>query len=281
MINLYRKRFKNKRAIKGKMKRCCKCKIEKEISEFGKLKNSPDGFRYDCKLCRKTYRVNNRNIINDKLKNYYLENKETLTVQNKKYREENKTKINEQRKEYRNRPEVKEHVKLKNKEYLPVKKQQIKEKRLSDKNFQISEILRSKIHKILKNKPTSYQNILGCDMEFFKKWIEFRFENDMNWDNLGNTWQIDHILPINKFDFSDENNIKLCFHWTNLQPLTTYENRSKSDKLQLHHFMNNLVNVNRFNQKYNHFLGYQILVETLKWLRIELRYGKNAPYVET
>ena len=280
MINLYRKRFKNKSAIKGKMKRCCKCKIEKEISEFGKLKNSPDGFRYDCKLCRKNYRDINKVIINDKLKKYYFDNKETLLIQNKKYREENMTKINEQRKEYRERLEVKEHIKIKNKEYLPVKKQKIKEKRLSDKNFQISEILRSKIHKILKNKTTS-QNILGCDIEFFKKWIEFRFENDMNWDNLGKTWQIDHILPINKFDFSDENNIKLCFHWTNLQPLTAYENRSKSDKLQLHHFMNNLVNVNRFNQKYNHFLGYQILVETLKWLRIELRYGKNAPYVET
>jgi len=282
MFELYRNRFKNKSAIKGKMKKCCcKCKTEREITEFGKLTNSPDGFRHDCNLCRKAYREINRNQINDKLKKYYFDNKEKLLIQNKKYREENITKINEQRKEYRNRPEIKEHVKLKNSQYLPIKKEKIKLKRRTDKNFQISEILRSKIHKILKNKSTSYQNILGCDMEFFKKWIEFRFDENMNWDNLGSYWQIDHILPINKFDFKDEKNINICFHWTNLQPLTSSENRTKTDKIQLHFFMNNIVNINRFNHKYKYFLGYQTLVETLKWLRIELRYGKNAPYVET
>jgi hypothetical protein len=171
-------------------------------------------------------------------------------------------------------------MKMKNKEYLPIKKEKIKEKRLIDKNFQLNEIIRSKVHKMLKNKKTSYQNIIGCDIEFLKKWIEFRFDENMNWNNLGKTWQIDHILPINKFDFNDEKNKYLCFHWTNLQPLSSYENRSKSDKIQLHHFMNNIVNVNRFNKKYKQFLGYQTLMETLKWLRIELRYGKNAPYEE-
>jgi len=25
-------------------------------------------------------------------------------------------------------------------------------------------------------------------------------------------------------------------------------------------------------------MGYQILNESLKWLRVELRYGKNSPY---
>jgi hypothetical protein len=85
-------------------------------------------------------------------------------------------------------------------------------------------------------------------------------------------------LPINSFDFSDENNKYICFHWTNLQPLNKFENQSKSDKLQLHYFFNNIVNVNRFNVKYSQFLGYQTLRETLKWLRMELRYGKNATY---
>jgi hypothetical protein len=36
--------------------------------------------------------------------------------------------------------------------------------------------------------------------------------------------------------------------------------------------------VNRFNFKYNNFLGYQTLNESLKWLRIKLGYGKNPTY---
>lgn len=272
------KRYKVKSAINGRMEKvCCKCKIVRCLSEFGKLKTSSDGLRYDCKMCRKEYRLKNKDVISEKLKKYYNENKDTYLQKSKLYRTENSDKINQQRKEYRNRPEIKDHIKQKNKEYLPIKCEKIREKRLTDKNFQISEILRSKIHKMIKGIPTSYQDMIGCDMDFFKKWIEFRFDENMNWDNLGTYWQIDHILPINGFEFNDDRAKNICFHWTNLQPLTCFENRSKSDKLLPHYYFNNIVNVNRFNQKYNNFLGYEILDESLRWLRSKLRYRENPP----
>ena len=260
-------------------KKCCKCEVLRNITEFGKLKNSPDGLRYDCKICRKKYRDVNRDAINAKLKTYYKENKEYLLKQNAEYREQNVQSISEQRKQYRNRKEVKDHIKKKNEEYLPIKKEKIKIKRKTDKNFQISEILRSKIHKMLKGLPTSYQSLLGCDIEHFKKWIEFRFDENMNWDNLGSYWQIDHILPINSFNFNDEKSKNICFHWTNLQPLESSENRSKSDKLQPHYYFNNIVNINRFNTKFDQFLGYQAANESLQWLKKkDFRYGKNPTY---
>ena len=65
----------------------------------------------------------------------------------------------------------------------------------------------------------------------------------MNWDNLGKLWQIDHILPINQFDFTINIDIKICFHWTNLQPLYTTENISKSDKIYFHHYFNILKQI--------------------------------------
>jgi hypothetical protein len=131
---------------------------------------------------------------------------------------------------------------------------------------------------MIKGYNSTYKNILGCDMDFFKKWIEYRFDKNMNWENLGKYWQIDHILPINAFDFKNEKHILICFHWTNLQPLTCFENKSKSDKLQLHYYFNNLVSINRFNLKYKQFMGYQMINESLSWLRNnELRYGKNPP----
>ena len=142
----------------------------------------------------------------------------------------------------------------------------------------MSEILRSKIHKLLKNQKTSYTKYIGCDIEFLKTWIEYRFDENMNWNNFGSYWQIDHILPINKFNFENEIDKYTCFHWTNLQPLSGIENRQKSDKLLLHYYFNNIVNVNRFNTKYTQYLGYQTVNESLQWLRIELRYGKNPPY---
>jgi transposase-like protein len=249
------------------VKQCCKCKLEFQISNFGKLKSSKDGYRYDCKDCRKNYRESNKDTIKEKQAIYYENNKEILSNKNKEYRIINSSIINNQRKEYRNRPEIKEHIKEKYKEYLPIRKEKIKILRKTNLNFRISEILRSKVHKMIKGKNTSYQNMIGCDIDTLKKWIEFRFDENMNWNNLGSYWQIDHILPINSFNFSNENEQKICFHWTNLQPLKSEINRIKSDKLELHYYFNNIVNIVRFNSKYKNFLGYQVLNESLKWLR--------------
>lgn len=257
------------------MKKCCKCNIDRNLKDFGKMSSSKDGLRYDCNNCRKEYRENNKLFIQEKQKEYYNNNKDLLLEKNKQYRNANIDSINIQRKEYRMKPEIKEHIALKNREYLPIRKEQIKIKRKQNLNFKISEIFRSKIHKFLKNQKTSYTNLLGCDLEFFKKWIEFQFVGNMNWINLGDVWQIDHIIPISKFDFSNENEKQICFHWTNLQPLFSNENRSKSNKIELHYYFNNIVNVNRFNKKNKQYLGYQNLNESLNWLRSKLRYGEN------
>jgi len=259
-------------------KQCCKCKKEKVVECFGKLANSPDGLRYDCKSCRKEYRDLKKDHIKEKNTLYYESHKNTLLEKNKEYRETHKESIFQQRKEYRSRDEVKMHIKTKQKEYLPVRKLKIQEKRKTDLHFQMSEVLRSKIHKFLKNRKTSYTKYIGCDVEWFKKWIEFRFDTFMNWDNFGSYWQIDHILPINGFDLTNENDVMICFHWTNLQPLSATENRQKSNKLLLHYYFNNIVNVTRFNKKYTQYLGYQVVNESLQWLRKDLRYGKNPPY---
>ena len=268
--------------ISGKMeKSCCKCKMVRNIHEFGILLKSLDGHRYDCNICRKQYRDSKKIHIQQKNQSYYRENKETMLSANKTYRSLHIDEINRQRKEYRNQPEIKEHVKRKNKEYLPVKKEHIKEKRKTDLKFQLSEVMRSKLHKLIKNQPTSYKQILGCEFEFFKKWIEFRFDKNMSWNNFGSYWHIDHILPINGFEFTDEKDKQICFHWTNLQPLSAIENRLKSDKLQLHYYFNNIVNIHRYNQSNKQFLGYQAVNESLQWLRSKLRYGNNPSYADT
>ena len=262
-------------------KTCCKCKIVRPIIEFGKLKSSPDGQRYDCNVCRKSYRDSTKDHVKSKNQKYYLENKVTLLSKNTIYRQLNNEVINTQRKEYRSRPEVSAHIKRKTKEYLPVRKEQIKQRRKCDLNFQLSEVMRSKLHKVLKSQSTSYTKVLGCDLTYLKQWIEFRFDDNMTWNNFGTLWHIDHILPINAFNFKDNLDKGICFHWTNLQPLTAFENQSKSDKLQLHYYFNNIVNVHRFNEHNKQFLGYQAVNESLQWLRSKLRYGNNPPYEDT
>tara|TARA_R100000963_G_C4621481_1_gene88860 strand:- start:35 stop:931 length:897 start_codon:yes stop_codon:yes gene_type:complete len=52
----------------------------------------------------------------------------------------------------------------------------------------------------------------------------------MAWDNYGE-WHIDHIKPCSSFDLTCPIQQKLCFHYTNLQPLWAIDNLVKQDKI--------------------------------------------------
>lgn len=54
----------------------------------------------------------------------------------------------------------------------------------------------------------------------------------MTWENYGTYWEIDHIKPIDLFDFSIEEDIYECWNYKNLQPLTVNKNKIKSNKYE-------------------------------------------------
>jgi hypothetical protein len=74
-------------------------------------------------------------------------------------------------------------------------------------------------------------NFFGCDIITLIKHLESQFTPEMNWDNHGKYWEIDHILPRSSFNLYNEDERKKCYHYTNLQPLTKKENRTKSNKM--------------------------------------------------
>ena len=89
--------------------------------------------------------------------------------------------------------------------------------------------IRNRTRKFLKNS-VSYGTI-GCDWTFYKKYLESFMTSDMNWDNYGSYWHIDHTVPLSKFDLSDESELRSAVHYTNTRPMLAKENLSKSDKI--------------------------------------------------
>jgi hypothetical protein len=255
-------------------KRCSKCEIEKEFEAFGKG-NGEHGLRYDCKECRRAYNEMHKEQIQARNKKYYSTNKEVLLIQSREYQQKNKSEIKEQRRNYRIRN--KEHIIQKRQEYNPIRLHRIKERRKVDLGFRLQEIVRSKVHRMLKGIDTSYKTLVGCSEEILKKWLEFQFDGQMTWDNLGTYWHIDHILPINKFDLDSNPDAKfICFNWKNLQPLPAFENQSKSDSIQLHYYFNSIVTIHRFIQcEKLDPSEYQGVRESLRWLREKLGYGNK------
>jgi len=67
-----------------------------------------------------------------------------------------------------------------------------------------------------------YECVIGCSWEEYRKHIESQWSDKMNWENYGDYWEIDHILPLSKGG---------SFHYKNTQPLTVTENRKKGNRL--------------------------------------------------
>ena len=196
----------------------------------------------------KEYYDENKDMILNKKREY---NKNYLRSYNKKYQEKNKSKIKENKQIYteKNKSKIKENKQiyyLNNKEYFKSKNLEYrinnrelinkkqKEKREINTLFKLSQNIRSLISKSIRRKGykkySKTEQILGCSYEEFKIHLEAQWESWMSWDNYGlyngtenYGWDIDHIIPVSSA-INEEGMITLN-HYTNLQPLCSYNNR--------------------------------------------------------
>lgn len=68
-----------------------------------------------------------------------------------------------------------------------------------------------------------------------RDWLEFNFDDNMDWNNYGEEWHIDHVIPISQFKITDakkdREQIELCYNWKNLMPLSATRNLKKNNKI--------------------------------------------------
>lgn len=75
--------------------------------------------------------------------------------------------------------------------------------------------------------PKSAPALVGCSRAHFIKHLESQFQRGMTIANYGRIWEIDHIVPCREFDLAIREQQLQCFHFSNLRPLKTSQNRSR------------------------------------------------------
>ena len=189
----------------------------------------------------------NRKLLAEKQKAYREKNPEQM----KQYRENNKENIAKKKAEYDkiyfadNKEKKKQQYKLwvtNNKEKArETARLYVKQRRDSDPAFKIMMNIRTLIRLAVKKqsarKSTKTANLLGCTAQEFASHLEYQFESWMNWDNLGvctgklqTTWNIDHIIPLSKFDLNNPEQQKIAFHYKNCRPLDSFVNLSEGNR---------------------------------------------------
>jgi hypothetical protein len=187
------------------MKKCAKCKIEKEKINFSKDKTKKDELSSWCKECVL--------IITKK---YYINNKEKHLEYTRNY---NKTWIKE------NKIHIKEYMDM----YVQNNKDKIRqnEKIYKEKHYHISrwrDILKSTLKRFHRNKTSSTQTLLGYSAQELKEHLD---KQNINWK----LDHIDHIIPLSWFKKDTPPHIVNDLR--NLRPLSVIENLKKSNKLGL------------------------------------------------
>lgn len=205
-----------------KQKQCIKCNKKQKLENFHKQKASADGKSPYCKDCHKQYcakwRSKNKNKIKKQQQEYRSKNKELLNQNRKQWGKENPDKVATNAKKHRE----------KYKEKINKRRRQ---KRKENINFRLRTVISNRIRMALcrgSKNSTSY-DLVGCSWEHLRLYLESMFSHGMTWDNYGQ-WHIDHIKPCCSFDLTDIEQQKLCFHYTNLQPLWAIDNLKKSGK---------------------------------------------------
>lgn len=176
-------------------KKCSKCNIEKDLSEFNSRKGIKNGKRPECKVCGKEVR------------NLYYERPEIKTQQKTyicEYIKNNSDKVKSRRNKW------------------------FRKKTETDILFRLRRNLRNRIYKFIGKCSIRTKDIVGIESHELKIYLENQFNDGMCWENYGE-WQIDHIIPLSSA-ITEEEIYKLCYY-TNLQPLWKIDNIKKSNKI--------------------------------------------------
>jgi len=187
-------------------KKCNTCFKDKNISEFTIRSQIKNSYHHRCKDCTnkyaKEYREQNQNILKSKQQEWYNTNGKNW------------------KKEYDNIN--KEHANTRD-----------REKYKNDSQYRMKKILRTRFNKTVTGKKIYSSSLmyLGVSLEYFHKWIEYQFDENMSWTNQGTYWDIDHVLPCSNFNLEQDEDIKKCFNWKNLRPCEKKENYRKNNKI--------------------------------------------------
>ena len=106
----------------------------------------------------------------------------------------------------------------------------------NDPAYRISLTLRKSVCRYVKQKSARTFDLIGCSPEELRQHLESLWQEGMSWDNYGTyvkdgpmTWHIDHIIPCDSFDLTNETEQAECFNYENLQPLWAVDNIRKSN----------------------------------------------------
>ena len=248
-------------------KLCFTCNTWKDVSEFGNKAKTKDGLNSQCKACVKAYRERNLDRIKAYeeahreehkayMKAYHEVFRQERKIKEQKYYEEHKEEIEQQKEQKRlkaiedkkryaheHREEANARAKKWYRDHLEYCKEYNRQRGQTEKqreyDRQRGQRLDVKLRKTisqgmrhsLKHDKSGqhWETLVPYTLQDLRQHLESQFTPEMNWDNYGSYWEIDHIIPQNTFNITspEDSDFQICWSLANLRPLEKSLNRQR------------------------------------------------------
>ena len=228
------------------MKSCKECEQNLDLEAYHLKAMGKFGRDSVCKVCRKkissekylanaekiktktnAYKDANRDLIHEKNRIYEKEHAEAIRSRKAAFFQANKDEVYARRRVY-----IEANREKTNAQQYEYARNKLK----TDINYKLAKNLRTRLYYALKGigfKRGSSVHDLGCSLDELKLHLESLFQPGMTWKNYGNkkdSWSIDHIKPLSKFDLSNQEQFLEANNYKNLQPLWHLENIRKGNR---------------------------------------------------
>ena len=108
-----------------------------------------------------------------------------------------------------------------------------KQRRKNDIFYKLHYNFSRQVRKVMKKNSVGIFSKLSYTPQQLKVHLETQFDKNMNWDNYGSYWHVDHIVPRDmlRYDSYQHPNFQKCWALSNLQPLEARSNMRKGNKV--------------------------------------------------
>lgn len=180
---------------------CVECRREKNNSDEHKAYDRSSKRRDDKREYKKT---------------------EKYKKQQRKYNEDNREVFREYYREYQKSDQYKKNRSIRN-------KVRYKEDISYKTQVQCRNLLFRVLSLTKNEKDGSTFDILGYSSEDFVESLQSKFIDGMSWENHGDVWEVDHLIPVSRYLKDGVDDPKVINSLDNLIPMFKQHNRDKSD----------------------------------------------------
>lgn len=221
-----------------KKKKCNQCSVEKIESEFNLKGNYRQGH---CKIC------NNENRRKKYNENEEHRSKLIKAASNFKSVKRQQIKCSVQERIGIDNMECRYCFEIKHKDRFRWNRKKCRDCERDEPKERFKRCVRTRIYNCLKNlKTKSHIEYLGTSTNDYLDWI-MTYNSDYNLDNYGPVWHIDHVIPLSKFDLSNEEEQLIAFNWINTMPLAAKENLRKNNRINTEQIIEHLKKLEEYH----------------------------------